>query len=211
MKRGMKNKIKLLLFDFDGTLADTKKRWFYSLMKVLKQEKLFCPECEAKVIIHFGKKIKETLASADISEQRAEKIRNKVYSEFLKKLPKKIYDFSFLSSLKCKKIILSNSPGKIIRKVLGGDIKFFDRVYGEEKFGNKVEFIKKLKNKMKLRGNEVAYIGDRAGDVVTARKSGCVSVIVSNKYIWNSQKEIAKSHPNYLISSLKDLQKLPEK
>jgi phosphoglycolate phosphatase-like HAD superfamily hydrolase len=207
MKRGMKNKIKLLLLDFDGTLADTKKRWFSSILKVLKREKLYCPECETKVIIHFGKKIKDVLEMTDVSTKEISRIRNEIYKEFLKKKSKAL-NLETLKGIKCRKFILSNSPRRVIKKVLGKQIKIFDKVYSEETFDNKPELIRKLKKKMKFSSEEVAYVGDRAGDVLTARKAGCLSIIIASRFAWNTRDEIIEASPDIVLGRLEDLKKL---
>jgi len=207
MKRGMRNKIKLLLLDFDGTLADTKKRWYNSILKVLKSEGLFCPECETKVIIHFGKKIKDVLEMADVSTKEISRIRHEIYKEFLKKKSKAL-NLETLKGIKCRKFILSNSPQRVIKKFLGKQIKVFSRIYSEETFDNKPELIRKLKKKMKLSSEEVAYVGDRAGDVLTARKAGCLSIIIAGKYAWNTRDEIIEESPDIVLGRLEDLKKL---
>ena len=207
MKRGMKNKIKLLLLDFDGTLADTKKRWFSSILKVLKREKLYCPECETKVIIHFGKKIKDVLEMADVSTKEISRIRNEIYKEFLKKKSKAL-NLETLKGIKCRKFILSNSPRRVIKKVLGKQIKIFDKVYSEETFDNKPELIRKLKKKMKFSSEEVAYVGDRAGDVLTARKAGCLSIIIASRFAWNTREDIIEANPDIILGKIEDLKRL---
>jgi len=207
MKRGTRNKIKLLLLDFDGTLADTKKRWFSSILKVLKREKLYCPECETKVIIHFGKKIKDVLEMTDVSTKEISRIRNEIYNEFLKKKSKAL-NLETLKGIKCRKFILSNSPRRVIKKVLGKQIKIFNKVYSEETFDNKPELIRKLKKRMKFSLEEVAYVGDRAGDVLTARKAGCISIIIAGKYAWNTREEIMEEKPDIVLGRLEDLKKL---
>jgi len=207
MKRGTKNKIKLLLLDFDGTLADTKKRWYNSILKVLKHEGLFCPECETKVIIHFGKKIKDVLEMTDVPSKEISRIRNEIYKEFLKRVPKAL-NLDALKEVKCRKFILSNSPARVIKKVLGKQIKVFSRIYSEETFDNKPELIRKLKKKMKFSSEEVAYVGDRAGDVLTARKAGCISIIIASRYAWNTREDIIEANPDIILGKIEDLKKL---
>jgi pyrophosphatase PpaX len=204
MKEG---KIKLLLFDFDGTLADTKKRWFHSILKVLKSEGLYCPECETRIIVHFGKKIKDVLEMIDIPSEEIARIRHKIYHEFLKQQPK-TFNLSSLKDIQCKKFILSNSPSIVIKRALGKQSNLFDKIYTEEKFDNKPELIKQLKKKMKLSSEEVAYVADRAGDVLTAKKAGCLSIIIASKYAWSSMEEIVEAEPDYVVDSLQDFAKL---
>lgn len=200
--------IKIILFDFDGTLADTKKVWMSSIIKILKKEKFYCPECEARVIIHFGKKIKDVLSFLDIPKVRVLDIQNKIYKEFSKHKLKRTADFSFLEDIKARKYILSNSPTHIIRKVLGKNIRYFDRIYGADKFDDKVNFIKRLKKINNLSSKQIAYIGDRAGDAIISKNAGCLSVVISNKYSWNSSREIIKEEPDVVLSKILYIKKL---
>jgi len=200
--------IKIILFDFDGTLADTKKIWMKSILKVLKQEEFYCPECEAKVIIHFGKKIKDMLGFLEITKSRALDIEKRIYKEFMKHKPKKVAEFSFLREIPAKKYILSNSPTRIIKLVLGGDAGYFDRIYGADKFTDKASFIKMIKRRNNLKDNEIAYVGDRAGDAVTASKARCVSIIISNEYSWNSREEIIMEEPDIILDKIENLKSL---
>ena len=84
----------------------------------------------------------------------------------------------------------------------------FDKVYGGDKFKSKEDLIRKLRKKMKLKKSEVAYVGDRAGDIKMARKAGCLSIAVINKYSWNPKEEIMKEKPDFAIRNLKQLRRL---
>ena len=201
---------KILIFDFDGTIADTKKQWYSSIIKVLKKEKIYCPACEAKVIMHFGKKIPEILEAIEINKEEANKISEEIHKEFYKQFSKVNLcpGFEDLKSMNVKKIILSNATIGAIRGVLRTKEQLFDEVYGAENFDNKKDMIKRIAQRHKVSLSEVVYIGDRAGDAKVAREAGCVGVIVSNKYSWNSRNEVIKENPDFLVKNLKDIQKL---
>lgn len=195
--------MKLLILDFDGTLADSKKAWYESIVKILKKEKIYCPECEAKLIIHFGLKIPSILEKLEIDKKKAKKIAKEIYAEFLKKKLKFCPGFSSLKEIKARKIVLSNSMTFVLKKVLGNNQKMFEGIYGGDKFREKSEFIKKLK-----KNYNVTYVGDRAGDIRTARKAGVRSIIISNRYSWNTRQEILSGKPDFVVGNLKELRKL---
>jgi len=61
---------------------------------------------------------------------------------------------------------------------------------------------------MKFSSEEVAYVGDRAGDVLTARKAGCLSIIIASRFAWNTRDEIIEASPDIVLGRLEDLKKL---
>jgi phosphoglycolate phosphatase len=199
--------MKLLIFDFDGTLADTKKIWIESIMRVLKEEKFSCPKCITDIIVPFGRKIQDVLELLDVPKEKIDEIRCKIHRLVMKRKVKTA-DLKPLKEIKARKIILSNSPKFIVNHLLKDKVKIFDKVYGSEDFSDKAKFIMELLKKYKLNKKEVWYIGDISQDVRVARKAGCRSVIISHKFSWNSLKEIMKEEPDILIRSFKDLKKL---
>lgn len=207
--------IKLVIFDFDGTLADTKKIWYNSILKILKQEKIFCAECEAKLIIHFGKKIADLLEEVEIGENRAEEIADKIHNERIKhcKRIKLCPGVNKILKLKVKRVVASNSVAHFLKKILKyhGILNCFDGIYGGDMFTTKDVLFKKLFKKYKIKPSEAAYVGDRAGDIKSARDAGCISVIVSNKCSWNSRKEILRGKPDFIIHNLGEIEKIIKK
>lgn len=201
----MKN-IKLIIFDFDGTLADTKNLWKNTNLSVFKQEKIKNYKKLVKQIIHEGRKIKPFLIEIGIDKKKAEKIAKRIHKIVFKKKIKFVPEIKEIEKIKIKKVVVSNSFTKILKSSLKG-IRF-DGIYGGELFNKKEEFFKKLFKKYRIKNYECAYIGDRYGDVLTARKAKCVSVIISNKYSWNSRKEILKAKPDFVIKNLREVRKL---
>jgi phosphoglycolate phosphatase len=202
---------KLLIFDFDGTLADTKRHWFNAVYTVFRKIKLYCPDCSARLLIHFARKINDFLAFLSVPEKENKRITDLVYDHFIKKNPKLVKDFDIIKKLKYKKVILSNTRTFAIKRLLGSKQKLFDAIYGADKFDTKPSMIKKLMKKHKLRKNQVFYIADMAADVVAAKEAGCTSVIVSGRYSWNYPHEIIKQEPDYIVNHLKNIEKIINK
>ncbi|MEM4230636.1 MAG: HAD hydrolase-like protein [Candidatus Pacearchaeota archaeon] len=200
-------KPKLIIFDFDGVLADTKKIWIKCIIKVLKEEKFYCPKCVTDIIIPFGRKIQDVLKLLDIPKSRIEEIRTKVHKLVLKHKIK-IQNIEPLKTIKIKKIILSNSPAFVVRHALKNKLKIFDRVYGSDDFSDKASFIESLMKKQKFRKKDLWYVGDIGQDIRVARKGGCTSVILASKFAWNPLKEVLKERPDIVIKDFYDLKKI---
>ncbi len=204
-----KLKPKILIFDFDGTLADTRNEWYSANLKILKLLKISSPEQEVKSLLHLGEKINEFMKEIGFKKE-AEEIEDKVEEEFIKIFQIKFCEgFEEIKKLNIKKIILSNSPTSAIEKILKPmNLKFFSRIYGSDKFTKKFILIKDLMKKHKLKKQEVIYIGDRVVDVEVARKAGCISVIVASRCAWNPKKDIIKANPDYIVGSLRELRRI---
>jgi phosphoglycolate phosphatase len=201
-------KPKLLIFDFDGTLADTKIAWLNALSKVLRKTKIYCPKCEARIIVHFALKIRDFLSFLGIPKKKSEKIAKNIYYEFFNQKSRLVNNIEHIQKISGKKIILSNTRSFAIEKILGKHKKIFDGIYGGDKFEEKSEFIKKMMKKMKLKKNQTIYVADRAGDVNTAREAGCTSIIISSKHAWSSFDEIMREKPDYIVKNIKELEKI---
>lgn len=198
---------KLLIFDFDGVLADTKRIWVSCIMKVLKEEKFYCPKCVTDIVIPFGRKMQDVLGLLDVPKQEIENIRRKVHKIVLKKKIK-TQEIKQLEDLNIQKIILSNSPAFVVKHVLGSKLRVFDRLYGSDDFSDKASFIKNLMKKRRLGKKDVWYIGDIGQDVRVARKAGCISVILASRFAWNPLKEVIKEKPDIVIKNFYDLKEV---
>ncbi len=209
-----KNKkiLKAVIFDFDGTLADTKEIYIKTIIKHLVGQGISKNNYFERFIEHFGKRLPEILKIMGIHESRIDDIAANIMSEVTEKALKKVKPAPHVHSIKNLKkkynvIVVSNSFTDFLKKLIK-KMKvqsYFNRVYGGDLFDDKAIFIKKTIKKMKLPPQQAVYIGDRDADVDVARKAGCISVIVSNKISWSSRKEIMKKEPDYVVRSLRDV------
>jgi HAD superfamily hydrolase (TIGR01549 family) len=200
--------IKLIVFDLDGTLADAKKIY-------LKQYKLMLEKYNYKISKnlfkkHFGKKLPLFLKILGVKRIDILKIRkeiNKFVIEHYKKI-KLIPGASSIQGLKQRKILISNSMSNFARLICKNLKLRFEKIIGGEQFNRKEQEIKKQIELYHVKPKETVYIGDRAEDCDYARKAGCISVLVSNKYSWNSHKKLLEAQPDFLIENLGELKKI---
>lgn len=205
--------IKLIVFDFDGTLVDTKKI-IYSIIKNLIEKSNYQISLGA---IRKGMGNKSTLPllkSFNIKHNDAKQIEkesNYLTIKYASKT-KLVKDLKNLRKFKQKKIILSNNITSFINAVLeNSKVDFFDEVYGADKFKDKPSKLKQLIKKYKLKPNQVIYIGDKSIDVDIARKVKCISVSIIHKASWSPKEEVLARNPDFAIADLMQLKKVISK
>jgi len=200
---------KLLIFDFDGTIVNSKAVYYSAIEKHLAH--LGLNKDEADKTIDIGLSINETLKKIGVSAllrwwEKREIMKNVL--EGVNKV-KKCKDAEHIKNLPGKKILVSNSLDEFIIPVLKhlrikGE---FSEIYGADDFDNKAEFISEyIKNNINKKG--VYYIGDRVADVKLARKVGIKSIIISNKCSWSPRKEILKEKPDFIIFDLDSIKNI---
>ncbi len=204
---------KLLIFDFDGTIADTKAVYYKSMFGLLQKRGF----SEASILkaIDLGMSLNKTLHNLGMGFISSWLLKRKIMTLVKKHVSeiKKCKDASSIKDIDEEKIIITNSLKEFAVPILRHlKLKtYFNEIYGADDFTDKTWFISDYLNKNSINRKECYYIGDRVADVKLARKVGCISVIVSGKCAWNSKTELLKAKPDYLIEDLNDINKILSK
>ena len=206
--------IKLILFDFDGTISDARGIAFKSIVRTLDE---FGYKFDKKLLLSLmGQKMREIFKGLGLSIKNLSLVRRRFYKYFtgaaLDGGIKLCVSVKPLWELKkdYPLIVISNSETSFIRasikklKLRG----LFKEIYGAEKFSHKDELLEKLFKKMKIKPSEAIYVGDRFTDIEYARDAGCVAVAIHNKCAWSDLKTIKKEKPDYLIKDFYGLKKV---
>jgi len=198
--------IKLIVFDFDGTLADTRKLF----LRIIKKHLVSFEISLSKNLLKFfgNTPLEQYLELIEIPQKFTRDVYSGIISDFKEESHKikPCKGFIYVKNIEAKKVIVSNNVTSFIEKSLNYlHANFFDGVYGADSFKNKVWMINKLCKKYKLSKSEVVYVGDKDIDVDIARGVGCYSVIISNKSSWSLRKDVLKKKPDYLLTDLSKL------
>jgi len=207
--------IKILFFDFDGTISDARNLVLRSLMKIFDNYGYNFPSSRIKKLL--GIKIPNILQILSIKPKEMNKIRKEFYSLLIKG----IYSLKLCIPVaplwklkkKYKMIVISNSESSFIKKSakqLKVD-RLFNEIYGAEGFSSKDKLLKKLFRKYKIKPNQAVYIGDRYSDIEYARKAGCWAVSIHNKCSWSNLKEIKAQKPDFIIQDFSELNSIIKK
>jgi len=202
-------KHKTLIFDFDGTIADThlflveiynsySDEFNYKKIDVNRLEK-YKDKNAAQIIRHLKIPILKIPA-----------IITRAKSHFFKDI-EKIKPFDGLKEvLKRLKhsghhmgIISSNSKENIHAFLKNHDLEIFDFIHSTKRVLSKDSAIKKVVQEMNLSLKDAIYIGDEIRDIEAAKKMGIRVAAVTWGY--NSKRALASRKPDLLIHTPDEL------
>jgi phosphoglycolate phosphatase len=205
------NMIKMVAFDFDGTIADTIPMCIETFKKAVS------PYAGHNLTNHD---IVQTFGLNEIGMVKA------VVKDNWKSALQDFYSFyekmhdrckepfpgicDLIKYLKDKDIIVALITGKgqrscdISLKKLGMDNYFSEIMVGDEIRHNKAESILKLIKKYSIENDEFYYIGDALSDVTACKEVGvtCLSAAWSDSV---NLEEMRKVNPTYIFSSISSL------
>lgn len=196
--------IRLVVFDFDGTIVDSKAVYYNSISKHLGLMGFGRKRIDEA--IDLGMNLGETLKRFVPSALYRWWVRRKIMKDVLveAKKVKKCHDAGHIHDIHAKKILVSNSLSEFVIPVLK-HLKaknLFREIYCADDFDDKTKFISMYLKLHGIRPWECFYVGDRVADINLAKKIGCHSVIISGKCSWNSKKELMKAKPDFIIPDL---------
>ncbi len=202
--------VKLIIFDFDGTLADTREL----MLRIIKKHLLTFEISLTKDLVRFfgNTPLEHYLTLAGLPADLVRSVCAGIHDDFSKEYHKikPCKNLMSIKNIRVKKIILTNNVTFFVEKALNFlSANFFDKIYGADKFSphNKAWMIDKVRRKYGFSRNEVIYVGDKDIDVDVARAAGVYSIVISNKSSWSSRKAIVAKKPDYLLT---DLSKISE-
>ena len=202
--------IRLVIFDFDGTIVDSKRAYYDSITARIIPLGFRIKKIEET--IDLGLNLAETLKKFAPSLLYRLGLRRKIMKDVLAEssIVKKCRDVSHIGDIHIKKILVSNSLPEFVIPVLK-HLKFkklFREIYCADDFDNKAKFIKTYLKIHGIRPYECFYVGDRIADIALANKVGCYSIIISGKCSWSSKNELIRAKPDFIIPSLADLNRI---
>lgn len=202
-------RIKNIVFDLDGTLADTAADIISSLSESYKSipeykniyiDKTFIGPPLLEMLENITPQIKELEKKIVIEQYR------KIYDNNSFKKTKLYHGVRLLLKILLKKgfnlYLVTNKPIRPTMKIIKVlKIDYFknivtpDIIKGEKL--DKFQMLKHLITTNKLDRKLTLYVGDSPGDIISSKKNKIKSVGVLNGY--SSRKEIIMSKPNYII------------
>lgn len=202
----------VLIFDFDGTIADT----FHYLLRIgnrLSDEfhfkKIEPGEVEAlrstsvlDAVRHLGVPL---LKIPTIIARAKKELHKEIASvEPVDGLKETLLQ---LKSLGCQLGILTSNSSKNVTSFLENhEMDFFDFVRATPKIWSKNRSLRALMDDRNLALSEVIYIGDETRDIIAAKKAGIRSAAVTWGY--NARNTLEAHQPDYLVHRPRQLFRL---
>jgi len=196
-------KYKYVLFDFDGTLADTEEVNFVIYQKLA--EKYNLRNITIDELGHIKKmSARELMAYVELKKR---------YLPFLLKRGKNLLKQDIKNIKPCKKdifdtvlqlknmgiqtaIITTNSKANVQMFLNEQNAEIFDFIASSSMFGKESK-MRKIIKKERLSLDEVLYVGDEIRDVHAAKNTGIH--IASVAWGYNTVESLKKHKPDYII------------
>jgi HAD superfamily hydrolase (TIGR01549 family) len=206
MKKSIK--INTLIFDFDGTIANTEKINF-SIMNELAQQYHFNKMTLADMQRLKTLSAKEVLQYFQIPWYKTPFIFYQGKKR-LEKIISTVQTFEYLPQLLCALkthyqlgIVTTNSSRNINKFLHNNHLDFFDFVSCNAKLLSKERALRQTIKKQQLEVNNTLYIGDEIRDIIAAHQ--CKLAIIAVTWGYNSVAALQQQHPNYLVHSVEEL------
>jgi phosphoglycolate phosphatase len=195
--------IKYIVFDFDGTLADT----FETMKEIAKDEFGGISDKDFELLRDEG--IKELMKRKNIHIwelpkmvlRYTSKMKNK---ENIKIFPEVLELLKILSKSYKLGIVSSNSEENIIQSLKKHNVQsLFDFIFPQSSIFGKDKVLKKMCKKYQINSSEVIYVGDEDRDIIAAKKNKIKNIAVTWGY--NSEKKLKKVYPDVIVNSPKEI------
>ena len=211
---------KYILFDFDGTIADTGDGITNSVAYALEKMGLDAGTRQQRCRF-IGPPLKGSfekyhgLSSAEAD--RAVELYREYYRE------KGMLDCCLYSGIKelidylnesgCKVVIASSKPHIFVKRIVEhfGMTADFALIAGSELDGTRVdkaEVIEYAMTSLGISQNEAVMIGDKEHDIIGAKKQGLINIGVS--YGYGSREELENAGADYIVNSPSELRSVIE-
>ncbi|MEZ4777250.1 MAG: HAD-IA family hydrolase [Bacteroidia bacterium] len=194
---------KLLIFDFDGTIADTLVIAEQIMHELAPEFNL--PKVSREEFIHLKhKSIPELLKISGLSWTQVPLFIHKARLGF-KKYIHQVQPIAgmpkILRSLKNRGyrlgILTSNSPESVSTFLSHHELQLFEFVYSPASLFGKARVIRRVIKKTQLEAKEVVMIGDEVRDVDAAHKAGVDAIAVT--WGFNSAELLQSHSPGYIL------------
>lgn len=197
--------VKVILFDFDGTIADSYDSFLeivnilsdkYHLTKIPPSEINALRSEDAKTLI---KKLripffKIPFLARDMKKMQREKMTEiKPFNglpEVLNKLKDEGYELGILTS---------NGKENVLEFLKLNNIDVFEYIYDNASIFGKDRAINRFIKNNNIHKKDLVYVGDEIRDIIACKKSGIK--IISVSWGFNSKEGLERNDPDYLIDS----------
>ena len=204
---------KVLIFDFDGTIADTRDILLaitnkiadeYGIDRVTPEEMIRLSHLSSKEIIKQSRipAYKIPFFLKRIKKELNQEIKNLQPFLGIRETLKSLKNHDFLLG-----IITSNHENNVFHFLKNHHLDiYFDFIYSGTSLFGKDKVIKKIIKKYNLLIDQIVYVGDETRDIEAARKSKIKMAAVT--WGFNSAYILKEHKPDYLISSPEELTKI---
>lgn len=203
-KNSPNNSSQVVIFDFDGTLANT----FDLILKLFNE---VASNYNLPVVKSSDKeKLRNFSARELISEYKISPWKLlQLTRDILPKVKQNAKDISLVEGMlevvmELKKrgvtmgIVTSNSKENVELFLMNQNISQIDFIHSEKNLFGKGKVLRHVLQQQKFTADKVIYVGDEVRDIEAARAAGILALAVT--WGFNSEERLQKAQPDYLVT-----------
>ncbi len=208
------NNSKLLVFDFDGTIADTMVQSIKIInhladefgFRQIKDDEL--EWLRSRTLWQFVRHLKIPIRKISKILHRAqeEMTRNILEVRLIPEMSEVIHELRTMGH--SIGIMTSNTLENVSALLKQNDLEVFDFTHCSVKLRKKARNLKRIRRKHKVPRRNVLYIGDECRDVRAARKARVNMAAVT--WGFNNGEALSRYRPQFLLSEPQELLKICE-
>ena len=201
--------VKHIIFDFDGTLADSEDVFFQVANDVCEKFDLplFSPEQYAYL---SSIPIKQAIKELGVKWYQIPQYSIEGCLSFMRRIGSiSLFDgiIDLIEELHERgygmSIISSNSQDNIRHLLDSHNLDYFDNIISAQRLFNKHRFIKSFMKARKLKSDEVLYVGDEVRDIHACKKAN-IKVIAAS-WGFDDLIHLEKENPDFIASQPSDI------
>jgi HAD superfamily hydrolase (TIGR01549 family) len=188
--------VKLIIFDFDGVLADT-----YDVYHKFLMEKFHLSDKRAK---HFLDKSAVSMRRERRLKWLVRRLESYYYRRFRKYIHEK-HDLyraelpELLDRLSVPAGVVTRSTARVCEEILDSQYERFDFVYGRKMFHHKHQIIKKILDERDLQELEVVFVTDTTADILDVQETLPISQIFVTSWGFSKVEDLRTHIPEEQI------------
>lgn len=202
---------KLIIFDFDGTLADSAP-WFIGTLNDIAKAHGFRSVNEHEIAMLRGKPNREIIRYLGIRFWQMPAIARELRKRSLEAAGMtRLFDgvpglLQQIKSSGAQLAVVSSNGEEAVRRVLGTSAALVDHyACGVSLLGKAARF-RQLQRRLKLQPSQVLAVGDEGRDVEAAHRAGFASAAVTWGYA--TKDALQRCSPTFIVNSLSELASL---
>jgi phosphoglycolate phosphatase len=201
--------IRTILFDFDGTIADTLNTVIVAYNSIASKYDLETINSEQKEFLrNFG--ARELIKKYKVSPWKLffltrtmrlllkSQVENIAFFPGMDELFKELQQKGIVIG-----IVTSNSKEKVEACLKRWNITAVDFIHSERNIFSKAKAFRHVLKQYQIKKDEVMYIGDEVRDIEATKEVGIPIIAVT--WGFNSEERLAESHPKYLAYKPSDI------
>jgi phosphoglycolate phosphatase len=211
---------KLIVYDLDGTLVDTRADIVQAVTHTLRR--MGAPELSREEILPFVGRGLRQMVSGFLRSDDPERVERamKIYRDYYAKHmldQSRLYPGakSALNFFKpARQAVVTNKPNPFSRQILEGlgvAGRFFAIIAGDTEYPHKPDpaSVASLMKRSRAAPGATLMVGDSVIDIATGRAAGATTVVLTHGF--DGEAELKAARPDYLVDSFRELLRLAKR